>query len=165
MSVLVQVAEAQSAASGAVAGVLRELAGPATPADLPAVLDAVMASRLVQVWEVLTPEAVRDLIATAAHDAVQHGVTEVPETLRDSPATEMLDMVATTLAEDPSHPIVGPRKAGDKNPALTYASSCAFDRDDADAVTMRTFAVLFILWTIAYRAELDAKDAAASPAE
>lgn len=160
MTVLVQTGEAQSAASGIIAGALRELGGPATPSDLPAVFDALMASRLVKVWDAISPETVRDLIATAAHDCVVHGVTEIPETLRDTSAGELLAMVATTLAEQPDHPIVGPRKAGDKNPALVYASSLAFDRDEADAVTMRTFGVLFILWTVAYRANLDAEPAA-----
>lgn len=137
-------AEAQSATSGSVHTTLRALPGPATARDLPRILADLQTSRLVQVWEHITPESVRDLLVTAARDCVKAGITRVPDTVHDRAASDLLDFVVDVLAENPDHQIIAPR-----NKALIYASSSAFDRTDADEVTLHTYCVLSALWIMA----------------
>jgi hypothetical protein len=115
------------------------------PGDPAAAVAAVRAA-LAPLWPKVPPEAVRDVLATAAEGAAEGGITQVPEgiTARYSypeliTAVTMLDMAgAWHSAGKPA------ARAGRPAPHVALASAAAFDRAE-DEETLTALAVLLAL--------------------
>lgn len=94
-------------------------------AGLPAAVTAVRAA-VLPLWGRTVPGAARDVLVACADLAVTSQVTSLPEAAGVSEiAAGMLDLTVTWDA--------GGRSLGFTSP-LAFASSCAFGRDDEDAV-------------------------------
>ena len=104
----------------------------------------VMLAVLSPLWPFTPPESARDALCIAARNAVNAGVTTVPDSIADATATFLLDMTAEWLAANPGDEVIGAPIGPPGNPPLTFASSCAFDRDE-DAETLGSLAVLCVL--------------------
>jgi hypothetical protein len=100
---------------------------------------------LLELWRATQPEAVRDLLATAAELAVNAGVVEVPEEIADGNASALLDLAHKTLATGIGGLIGGSPTDQPSNPAHIFAASYAFDRTDSVEMKVRTYAVLATL--------------------
>lgn len=101
---------------------------------------------LASLWDGVPPEAVRDVLVTAARGAVEGGSAVVPAVVaarwpaRDLfAAAGLLKFAGAAVAS--GCPERGPAKS---KPLQLFASSCAFDRDE-DGGTLTSLAVLLAL--------------------
>lgn len=86
---------------------------------------------LTPMWPRVSPEAVRDVLVTAAELAWQRGARSLPDGLADQTAEWLLEMTGQDDVPE----------AGAIGSARAFASSVAFDRDE-DAETFATVAVV-----------------------
>jgi hypothetical protein len=121
-------------------------AAPPGPSDPAAAVTAIRAA-LAPLWPKVPPEAVRDVLATAAEGAAEAGITRIPESITSRypaygeliAAVTLLDMAgrwyrAGKPASQPGRPA----------PHQALASSVAFDRDEDDD-TLTALAILLAL--------------------
>lgn len=105
--------------------------------------EAYMAVRAAvgEVWDRVTPEAARDLLAGAANFAREHGVRAVPSEF----AEDDLSAARALLALGDGMPV---RRGRVPTAADLFASSVAFDREEDDE-TLSSLAVLLALGLVA----------------
>jgi hypothetical protein len=119
------------------------------PEQLASAVAVVRAGILDRLWAEVPPEAVRDVMVTAAETVYEAGVTEVPEAIAAmfpgelDGAGGMLEMTSEHLAAGKPEPA-----PGRFTPPYAFASSVAFDRSEDD----ETLASLSVLLTLAHLA-------------
>jgi hypothetical protein len=138
-------ADVASATADLFAAARRTVAALPLGADQAAAVAAVR-SALGQLWPKVMPEAVRDVMVSAAQLACEYGVTELPTAVVGQytagpldGAAGMLELTGQWIAEGRPAPANGLF-----TPPMAFASSVAFDRDE-DEETLTSLAALLAL--------------------